>query len=127
MLAAHRNVPAPVLFIHGSACNGRMWRAYQAALAPRASVAVDLPGYGDTDWLDDARPYRLADAAGAIRRALYGEGPFDVVAHSFGGAVALRLALANPSLVRTLTLIEPSYFAVLRDLGSRALEPRSSE
>jgi pimeloyl-ACP methyl ester carboxylesterase len=51
-----------------------------------------------------------------------GKAPVHVVAHSFGGAVALRLALENPSLVKTLTLIEPSYFTVLRDMGGNALE-----
>jgi pimeloyl-ACP methyl ester carboxylesterase len=98
-----------------------MWRGYEAALWPRSCISIDLPGYGDaSSRADDA--YRLGDAVRAIRPALSGNAPVDVVAHSFGGAIALRLALENPSLVRTLTLIEPSYFTVLRDMGGKALE-----
>ena len=113
---------SPVLFIHGSVCNHRMWNAYETALAPRASVAIDLPGYGDAEWSTGAAPYRLVDATRAIPPAIHSNHPIDIVAHSFGGAVALRFALEHPSLVRTLTLIEPSYFSVLRDMGRRAFE-----
>jgi pimeloyl-ACP methyl ester carboxylesterase len=37
------------------------------------------------------------------------------VGYSYGGVVALHLALAHPARVRTLTLVEPVCFNVLRD------------
>ena len=46
--------------------------------------------------------------------------PVDVVAHSFGAAVALRFALEDHARVRTLTVVEPILFRLLRDLGPRA-------
>ncbi len=41
----------------------------------------------------------------------------DVAAWSFGAAVALSYAISNPGRIRTLTLIEPPAFWVLRTLG----------
>jgi lipase len=39
--------------------------------------------------------------------------PVDVIGHSFGGTVALRLAVERPDLVRSLVLIEPVFVAAL--------------
>ena len=38
--------------------------------------------------------------------------PVDVIGHSFGGTVALRLAAERPDLVRSLVLVEPVFFSV---------------
>lgn len=38
---------------------------------------------------------------------------FHLVGHSYGGAVALRAALANPGRIRSLVLIEPVLFGLL--------------
>jgi pimeloyl-ACP methyl ester carboxylesterase len=40
-----------------------------------------------------------------------------LVGYSYGGVVALHLALAHPDRIRTLTLIEPVLFNVLRAAG----------
>ncbi len=42
------------------------------------------------------------------------DGPMDVIGHSFGATVALRLALERPEAVRRLVLIEPVLFAAAR-------------
>jgi pimeloyl-ACP methyl ester carboxylesterase len=42
-------------------------------------------------------------------------GSVDVVAHSFGAAVAVKLALTHPDKVRSLTLYEPVLFGLLPD------------
>jgi pimeloyl-ACP methyl ester carboxylesterase len=41
--------------------------------------------------------------------------PAHVVGHSYGGAVALQFASRHPRYVKTLTLIEPVSFHLLRD------------
>jgi pimeloyl-ACP methyl ester carboxylesterase len=40
--------------------------------------------------------------------------PAHLVGHSYGGAVALHLARTRPELLRSLTLVEPSAFHLLR-------------
>jgi pimeloyl-ACP methyl ester carboxylesterase len=57
----------------------------------------------------------------AVVKALNAAGvapPFDVVAHSAGGCVALDFALKNQDAIRTLTLIEPALAWVLKDAGT---------
>ena len=42
-------------------------------------------------------------------------GPIHLVGHSYGGAVALRFAMQQPERLRSLVLIEPVAFHLLRD------------
>jgi pimeloyl-ACP methyl ester carboxylesterase len=46
--------------------------------------------------------------------------PIDLFGHSFGGTVALRVALTRPDLVRSLMLVEPVLFAAARAAGAKA-------
>jgi pimeloyl-ACP methyl ester carboxylesterase len=74
-------------------------------------TAFDLPGHGQSaDW-DGHGDYgrRTAEVAATF----YTE-PLHLIGHSFGAVTALRLALAAPEGVRSLTLIEPVLFAAAR-------------
>lgn len=91
-----------VLAIHGSASSGRQWRSLADQLSGAARVcAPDLPGYGSAarDTMD-----RLAVLGQVIRHST---GLINLVAHSFGGAVALRLAHEHPDRVASVTLYDP--------------------
>lgn len=112
----------PVLFLHGSLSSGRMWRAYAEDLGnSSAPISPDLIGYGETPAWPDGAPFRFTDEFPAIDRVLRDHpGPVDVVAHSYGAAVALAYALARPERVASLFLVEPTVFGVLRDLGATA-------
>jgi pimeloyl-ACP methyl ester carboxylesterase len=105
--------PAAIL-LHSSAGSKGQWRSLTEILSGRRRVlAPDLRGYGESD----ARPGEpdLADEAAIVGAlAARAGGPIDLVGHSYGGAVALRFALERPDLVRTLTLIEPVAFHLLR-------------
>jgi pimeloyl-ACP methyl ester carboxylesterase len=117
---AAETVTGPIVFVHGSLSSRHMWASYPAALGSRSAIAIDLPGYGDEPAWPTDRRYRLTDAAAPIRRALRDcDDPVGIVAHSFGGAVALRYALENPGRVSSLTLIEPCWFGLLGDVGPR--------
>lgn len=102
----------PVLALHCSLAHGGAWAGVAARLGPDVTVtAPDLPGHGQTaDW-DGEGDFvrRCTQVAGAMISR-----PIDLVGHSLGGVVALRLALAAPEAVRTLTLIEPVLFAAAR-------------
>ncbi len=72
-------------------------------------TAFDLPGHGRSAPWDDRGEMQGVTAEIA---ADFCGGPMDVIGHSFGATVALRLAVTRPELVRSLTLIEPVFFAV---------------
>lgn len=96
----------PLLLVHGHEQSATSWRWVIPALARTHRVlAVSLPGYGGTapgtyTPGSDTTPFVLEflDTLGI--------GSFDVVGHSAGGVVALRLVLADPDRVRTLTLVD---------------------
>jgi pimeloyl-ACP methyl ester carboxylesterase len=85
-------------------------------------VAPDLHGYGRSDPWPGRAPLRLADEA-VIAARLFDvcDGPVHLVGHSYGGAVALRLALDHPGRLRSLTLIEPVAFHLLRNGDFRGI------
>ena len=67
------------------------------------AVALDLPGFGATPPPPD--PWGSAAYADAVTPVLEAlGGPVVVVGHSFGGRVAIQLALAAPDRVRALVL-----------------------
>ena len=98
-----------VVLLHGLGGSAANWGAVAGPLARSHHVVVpDLPGHGGSP-----RPARgagvgaFADAvADALREA--GCGTALVAGHSFGGLVALRLALRHPELVGGLVLVAPA-------------------
>lgn len=102
-----------VLCLHCSGSGGRQWGPIAAALSPhRQVVAPDLLGYGsDRRWPAGQR-VTLDDEADALAPWLEG-GPLHLFGHSYGGTVALQIALRWPERVRSLTLYEPVRFALL--------------
>ncbi len=102
--------PREALMIHCSLASSEAWGGLARHLSGALSMtAFDMPGHGRSDdW--DARGEIQGVTAGIAADFL--ERPADVIGHSFGATVALRLAVERPELVRTLTLIEPVFFAV---------------
>lgn len=102
--------PRKVLALHCTLGHSGAWRGVTEALGADATLtAPDMPSHGQSpDW-DGQNSF--ADTVFAAALACLDE-PMDVIGHSFGGAVALRLALDRPDLVRTLTMFEPVFFHV---------------
>jgi pimeloyl-ACP methyl ester carboxylesterase len=111
----------PVVLLHCTGGSGNQWRGVADALTEHSSAAgyrlitPDLRGFGGSEPWNGRGPMRLADDA-AIVRALADEAgePVHLVGHSYGGAVALIAALHAPQRIRSLTLIEPAAFFLLR-------------
>src|SRR5258708_22945169 len=96
---------APVLLLHGSVSSATMWTPVINALKQRFRVlAPDLIGYGRTDAWPPELAFGLEDEV-ALIEPLVGNGPpgTHVVAHSYGGVVALPLARARRVALRSLT------------------------
>jgi lipase len=100
-----------MLALHCALAHGGEWAGLGLPV-----IAPDLPGHGGSpDWV--GTDY-LTDCTRAVLGLM--DAPMDVVGHSSGAVIALRVALERPDLVRSLTLIEPVLFAAARAAGSAA-------
>ncbi|HEV6966211.1 alpha/beta fold hydrolase [Roseateles sp.] len=105
----------PVVCLHSSASSGRQWRRLAATGAAWRWHTPDLYGHGQRpDW-PELMPNRLeVEAQGVLAGLPLDAGlAFHLVGHSYGGAVALQLALLQPARVLSLTLYEPVAFGLL--------------
>lgn len=109
--------PRPVLMLHCSLAHGGALRDLALGLGDGVTCTVpDLPSHGQSgDWDGVSDLHALTTTiAGAMAEDIGGGAPVDIIGHSFGATVALRLALERPGLVRSLTLNEPVFFAAAR-------------
>src|SRR5258707_11221248 len=86
----------PIVLRHGLATTRMIWRRGTPELARRRRViAVDVPGCGESPPVGPG--FELGAVAsrivGGLERAGV-TGPFDLVGHSMGGALALTIAAA---------------------------------
>jgi pimeloyl-ACP methyl ester carboxylesterase len=98
-----------LLLLHGHEQSAASWRWVIPALARTHRVlALSLPGHGESGPVPggQAPGADLAPFVAAFVFAVGAELPLDVVGHSAGGAIALRLTLADPARIRTLTLVD---------------------
>jgi pimeloyl-ACP methyl ester carboxylesterase len=106
----------PVILIHGLGATKASFLPTLAALAPSFhAIAIDLPGFGDSDKPFNA-PYHapyFAQSVVALLDALELERAH-VGGNSMGGRVAIELGLRAPERVDRLALLSPSL-AWLRD------------
>lgn len=111
MREAGQRGASPLLLIHGASSNLiEIWGPLAEEFTPLHHViALDRPGMGYSQRPKrngHAMAYQARCAARVLEQA--GEGPAIIVAHSLGSAVALRLALDHPHLVRGLVLVAPA-------------------
>jgi pimeloyl-ACP methyl ester carboxylesterase/uncharacterized protein YndB with AHSA1/START domain len=101
----------PVVLLHGSlSAIGTSFGAVLPSLAQtRQVIAVEMQAHGRTADID--RPLRiesLAEDTVALLRHL-GVHSADIFGYSLGAAVALRVAIDHPDVVRKVVLVSASY------------------
>jgi pimeloyl-ACP methyl ester carboxylesterase len=111
-----------VLFIHGWAITNRTYKAALKRLVQRGFrvIAPALPGFGGSEPLPDEQSDLAGYAAwvSSFLRAAADDEPVVVIGHSFGGAVAIRLAHDFPDQVRALVLLNSIGGSAWRHNGS---------
>ena len=108
----------PALALHCSMGASSYWGPIAQRLDGIVDLAAfDAPGHGRSPAWDGhdlhGQVLRMAEAA-------VGDGPVDLIGHSLGATVALRLAVEGPQRVRSLTLVEPVLFAAAPQHPQRA-------
>ncbi|WP_134321822.1 alpha/beta fold hydrolase [Cumulibacter soli] len=104
---AHGSGPA-LVFLHGTPWSSRLWRPIADALAHRFTVYLwDMPGYG----MSSKEPSHGVDLGtqGQLFADLlehWGLARPHVIAHDFGGAVALRSRLLHGAMYASLCLVD---------------------
>ncbi len=100
-----RGTGKDILLLHGWGCSTALFAPLIDALSPLARVtAIDFPGHGQSG--KPPEPWGVPDFARMIEQLItaLGIAPCAIVAHSFGGRVAIVLAAEKPELVTKLVL-----------------------
>ncbi|MFF8028108.1 alpha/beta fold hydrolase [Streptomyces sp. NPDC007896] len=103
----------PVVLLHGTPFSSYVWRAVARSLARYHQVFVwDMPGYGTSEKAA-GQEVSLAAQGRVFTELLSHWGLTEplVVAHDFGGAVALRAHLLHRARYRALALVDPVALA----------------
>jgi pimeloyl-ACP methyl ester carboxylesterase len=106
----------PVVLLHCTGSSAAQWKPLAQLLARgHRVIAANLYGYGGSSAWDGRAAFRLRHEVALVEALLRELGePVDLVGHSYGGAVALCVARAQPSRVRRLCVFEPASFHLLR-------------
>ena len=104
----------PAVLVHGSLVDHHTWDSVAPSFDRSLDVLVyDRRGHGQSEG--PPRTHPVADDARDLAALLESLDlyPVHVIAHSYAGAVALRLALDRPEMVRSLSLHEPPFVGLL--------------
>jgi pimeloyl-ACP methyl ester carboxylesterase len=112
-----RGTGPTVVLVPGSCSTGAAWRAVMAGWDHRfRSVTTSLLGYGGTAERRTASDTSIAHEADALESVIRRSGGrVHLVGHSFGGLVALAVALRNRVPLASLVIIEAPATEVLRE------------
>lgn len=114
-----------VVFCHGTPWSSQLWRPFAEALAPYNTVHLwDMPGYGQSSKHPEHRV--SLDVQGELFADLLAHWDLrspQVVAHDYGGAVALRAHLLHGAPYASLALVDvvalapwgSDYFRLVRE------------
>lgn len=104
----------PLVCLHATAYSSQSFLPLMQALGQdRQVIAIDAPGYGESDG--PPTPLSMADYASATVAAVeqVAEGPIAVLGYHTGCYVATEMAIARPDLVQKLALVGIPYFQAL--------------
>lgn len=102
-----------VLAVHGLTGHARRWGALaRTELAELRVLAPSLIGHGQSPWRPpwdfETHVDALSDYLDSVLPPAQGARPVVLVGHSFGGALAIRLAARRPELFAGLVLLDPA-------------------
>jgi pimeloyl-ACP methyl ester carboxylesterase len=113
-----------ILFIHGLGGSRKHWQQTIPALSSEyRTLAVDLPGYGDSRLREvpqDSLLHFFANSLWSLMDSL-SIPKAHVVGHSMGGQIAMLLALEHPERVQKLVLVAPAGIETFTEREAQGL------
>jgi lipase len=117
----------PVVLLHSGAGESRDWRRFSAALDDYRCAALDFYGCGRTPPWPGKGTFTIDDQAHLVTTLAREIGsPVHLCGHSYGAAIALRVAVTHPHLLTTVSLIEPQCYRLLHEIGDPLYEVSAS-
>jgi pimeloyl-ACP methyl ester carboxylesterase len=121
---------SPLLLVHGLGGRAEDW----ANLIPQLVrdhhrvYALDLPGYGRSDWPRDAQ-YSIPELAGAVEAFMNNQHVqrADLGGWSMGGWIAMRVALDEPQRIRRLMVFDSAGLRFNLNWDTGIFEPNTPE
>jgi pimeloyl-ACP methyl ester carboxylesterase len=113
-----QGVGIPVVFVHGAWMDLRYWEPQRQAIAAQYRfVAYNLRYHGTAPWPDAGQHFSMATHAADLAAFIRGlnRGPVHLVGLSSGGRLVTLVALGQPDLVHSLTVLEPPIDELLAD------------
>lgn len=104
-----------IVCIHASASSSGQWRPLMERLGKRYRlIAPDLIGYGRSPAWQGDRDLWLNDEVDSLAPVLDAAGQtFSLIGHSYGGTIALKVALRYRERLRCLIIYEPVLVSLL--------------
>lgn len=96
-----------VLFLHGWGGNTSSFSTFCKSLSARfRTINIDFKGFGKSE--EPSKPWSVDDYANSVVELLntLGVTKVSIVAHSFGGRVAIKMASKHPELIEKLVLVD---------------------
>lgn len=114
-----RGKGAPIVLVPGSMADLRIWTNQIEPLSRHNRVLAysrryNWPNSAPGTGADGSMQRQVEDLADLMRGL--GLAPAHIVGHSYGGSIALFLALGHPEVVRTLVLAEPAVWTALENV-----------
>jgi pimeloyl-ACP methyl ester carboxylesterase len=109
---------APLLFVHGSNADHRLWEPQREAFAANYRfIALDQRYFGATPWSDSGARFSQATFIEDLRAFIQGlnAGPVHLIGWSLSGGTLLPLAVQSPELVKSVFVYEPAMATTVTD------------
>jgi pimeloyl-[acyl-carrier protein] methyl ester esterase len=113
----------PLVFLHGWSFDSGIWSKQADYFSEYKIVALDLPGHGQSEYKEKIN---IAEELNFIFGRL-GLKNANLVGHSLGGLMALKLAVNRPDLVDKIILVSTNVRFVRSDDYAHALSPAEVE